>query len=49
MSWGVNFVNIDSVNEGMISFYEELGVSFRRRPVPHEATFLEIREKGWCY
>jgi hypothetical protein len=37
------------VNEEMISFYEELGVCFRRRPVPYGAAFLEIREKGWCY
>lgn len=37
------------VNEKMISFYEELGVCFGRRPVPYEAAFSEIREKGWCY
>jgi len=49
MLWGVNFVNIDSVNEEMISFYEEVGVCFGRRPVPYQAVLFEVKGKGWCY
>jgi 6-phosphofructokinase 1 len=37
------------VDDKMVSFYEEQGVCFGRKPVSYQPAFSEIKKKGWCY